>query len=175
MKRFCIIFLLYFPMLGYSASPVSPEVQLYRTFGTRGSGYNSLAAGLSIHLSSGYNQPTRYFQILGIYVPEGILSLRDRAAIWHFESPGFGFEMALYDEREISSYLKGGRIALRHLEWKETNEGIFEGPVSADVFHIGWAAGPAMTSMLGIELATVHTPRGSFFEGHLSFGIRYGF
>ena len=175
MKRFCIIFLLCFPIVAYSASPILPELQLYRTFGTRGSGYNSFAAGMSIYLSSGYNQPTRYFQILAIYIPKGILTLRDRVSTWHLYSPGLGFEMALYDEREISSYLKGGRIALRHLEWEQTDEGIFEGPVSADIFHIGWAAGPEMTSMLGIEIATVHTSRGIFFEGQLSFGIRYGF
>ena len=175
MRLFLVTLLVFFPFLVYSASPVKPELQLYRTFGTLSSGYNTLAAGMSVHLSSGYNQPTRYFQIIAIYVPESILSLRDRIATWNFYSPGYGFEIALYDEREISSYLKGGRIALKHLEWEKTNEGILGGKVSSDIFHIGWVAGPEVTSMLGLNFATVQTPKGRVFELQLDFGIRYGF
>lgn len=162
--------------MGYAAdSKVLPELQVYHSFGAQGSSYSTVAGGLAIQLSVEQRGSVRWLQLLGLYSPEQTFNRQSKAGEWLLESDGQGFEIGLYDQKQVFDYFQGANTALRHLEWEKARSGDVVGKVSADVLHLGWALGTTLMFLWGIDFASIQTPKDHLFEIQLTLGSRFAF
>ncbi len=174
-KLLCFIIFSIVATSSIDAASLLPEIQAYHSLGSRASSYSTIAGGLAIQLSIKQIGPNRWLHLLGLYSPEQIGSARGKAAGWAFHSPGKGLEIGIYDQKRLVGAFKGATVALRHLEWAEAHLGNKTGKISSDVIHLGWTAGSTFMFLLGLDFATLHTPRGSLMELQIAFGGRLAF
>jgi len=174
-KLLCCIIFSVFAISSIYAASLLPEIQAYHSLGSRGSNYSTIAGGLAIRLSIQQLGPDRWLHFLGLYSPQQIGSARGKAAGWTFHSHGQGIEIGIYDQKRLVGAFKGATVALRHLEWAETHLGNKTGKISSDVIHLGWTAGSTFMFLLGLDFATLHTPRGTLMELQIALGGRLAF
>ena len=153
--------------------PVLPELQTYHVLGVFGSSYTTVAAGVSIHLFKKEDGKNENLHILGIYVPQEVADIRSKVGGWFLESQGTGFELGIYDQWTEAVRKKGANIALRHIRWEATSSGDRIGQTTTNILHIGFTAGTAVVgALMGVDLATIHTPTGNLVDPQLVIGIK---
>ncbi|MBF0238273.1 MAG: hypothetical protein HQM12_11255 [SAR324 cluster bacterium] len=161
----------------YAAFPVMPEIQAYHSWGTRNSNYSSIAAGISLFLSTNYASADRTLHILKITVPADVADVNMRVGGWFMDSEGNGVELGIHDQWHKSGETRGASLSLRHIRWDKTHIGASPlGKTTANMIHLGWSSGKTVMSFLfGIDFVSINTPNDSFAEAQFMAGARTAF
>ena len=154
--------------------PVLPELQTYYSIGQAGSRYFSVAAGISIFLTSVEEQGAdQYLQLLKVHVPQKPSGVRTKLGQREMYSDGEGVEIGLQNRWELDNGIRTATLSFRHIEWNEENGEDEPEVVSTDILHMAWSTGkPILVAFVGIDLVEIRFAEKNELEVQFLIGIQ---